>query len=187
MSETKVIYGRPKKLPHRRNLLPLNASPDEWEAFKRALERVQNAKKQVENRLQSMGYNTSAIPQTTVAENGAFTGADRDQIGLFVDDEVADTRHLCDLRVGRVVGQFRHMGIVRARTARGPHQRGHDVVVDDGVQLAALRFQRGLDGRSLAAPKPHVSMRTEHVNAVWQIDASVCVLYKTPKGELLLL
>ena len=53
--------------------------------------------------------------------------------------------------------------------------------------VARLLRQRGLDGRSLAAPRPHVRMRTEHVNAVWQIDASVCVLYKTPKGELLLL
>lgn len=53
--------------------------------------------------------------------------------------------------------------------------------------VGRLLRQRGLDGRSLAAPTPHVRMRTEHINAVWQIDASVCVLYKTPKGELLLL
>ena len=53
--------------------------------------------------------------------------------------------------------------------------------------VSRLLRQRGLDGRSLAAPTPHVRMRTEHVNAVWQIDASVCVLFKTPKGELLLL
>ena len=49
--------------------------------------------------------------------------------------------------------------------------------------VARLLRQRGLDGRSLAAPTPHVRMRTEHINAVWEIDASVCVLYKTPKGE----
>lgn len=53
--------------------------------------------------------------------------------------------------------------------------------------VGRLLRQRGLDGRSLAAPTPHVRMRTEHINAVWEIDASVCVLYKTPKGELLLL
>lgn len=53
--------------------------------------------------------------------------------------------------------------------------------------VGRLLRQRGLDGRSLAAPTPHVRMRTEHINAVWQIDASTCVLYKTPKGELLLL
>ena len=53
--------------------------------------------------------------------------------------------------------------------------------------VGRLLRDRGLDGRSLSAPKPHVSMRTEHMNAVWQVDASVCVLYKTPKGELLLL
>ena len=30
-------------------------------------------------------------------------------------------------------------------------------------------------------------MRTEHINAVWQIDASVCVLYRAPSGELQLI
>ncbi len=53
--------------------------------------------------------------------------------------------------------------------------------------VSRLLRERGLDGESLIAPKPHVSMRTEHMNAVFQIDASTCVLYKTPKGELLLL
>lgn len=53
--------------------------------------------------------------------------------------------------------------------------------------VGKLLRQRGLDTKSLARPSAHVRMRTEHINAVWQIDASVCVLYKTPKGELLLL
>lgn len=53
--------------------------------------------------------------------------------------------------------------------------------------VAHLLRQRGLDGRSLAQPKPHVSMRTEHMNAVWQVDASVCVLYRAPNGELQLI
>ncbi|RRD68651.1 transposase [Comamonadaceae bacterium OH2310_COT-174] len=54
-------------------------------------------------------------------------------------------------------------------------------------RVAQLLRQRGLDVRSLARPRAHVRMRTEHVNAVWEMDASVCVLYKTPKGELLML
>lgn len=53
--------------------------------------------------------------------------------------------------------------------------------------VARLLRQRGLDGRSLAQPTPHVRMRTEHINAVWQVDASVCVLYRAPSGELQLL
>lgn len=53
--------------------------------------------------------------------------------------------------------------------------------------VARLLRQRGLDVKSLAAPSAHVRMRVEHINAAWQMDASRCVLYKTPKGELLLL
>lgn len=50
-----------------------------------------------------------------------------------------------------------------------------------------LLRERGLHPEQLSRPAPAVRLRTEHVNAMWQIDASVCVLYKTPKGELLLL
>ena len=46
---------------------------------------------------------------------------------------------------------------------------------------------RGLHPEQLVAPAPATPLRTRHVNAVWQIDASVCVLYRTPKGELALL
>jgi len=67
------------------------------------------------------------------------------------------------------------------------HAAGKIAAPLSASHTARLLRQRGLDGRSLAAPRAHVSMRTEHVNAVWQLDASVCVLYKTPKGELLLL
>lgn len=55
-----------------------------------------------------------------------------------------------------------------------------------GRTLQVLR-NRGMHPTQLAQPSPSVRMRTEHPNAVWQIDASVCVLYRTPKGELLLL
>lgn len=46
---------------------------------------------------------------------------------------------------------------------------------------------RGMHPEQLAAPSPAVSMRVESPNDVMSIDASVCVLYRTPKGELLLL
>lgn len=37
--------------------------------------------------------------------------------------------------------------------------------------------QAGLDARTLARPDPHVRLRSLHPNHVWQVDASVCVLY----------
>jgi transposase InsO family protein len=36
----------------------------------------------------------------------------------------------------------------------------------------------------LSVPTPHVSQRSLHPNHVWQIDASVCVLFYLPKGGL---
>lgn len=50
--------------------------------------------------------------------------------------------------------------------------------------VGKLLRQRGLDLGSLTAPAPHVCMATAHINAVWQVDASICVLYRAPSGEL---
>lgn len=54
-------------------------------------------------------------------------------------------------------------------------------------RIHQVMHQRGLHPVQLAAPAPAVRMRVEYPNAVWQIDASVCVLYYTPAGEMLLL
>ncbi len=54
-------------------------------------------------------------------------------------------------------------------------------------RIHKIMRERGMHPEQLAAPAPAVRMRVEHPNAVWQIDASVCVLYYTPKGEMLLL
>lgn len=67
------------------------------------------------------------------------------------------------------------------------HAAGKLTTCLSASHVARLLRQRGLDGRSLARPTPHVRMRTEHINAVWQVDASVCVLYRAPNGELQLI
>lgn len=42
----------------------------------------------------------------------------------------------------------------------------------------------GLDSDTLNAPAPAVTMASKHPNHVWEIDASLCVLYYLPKGGL---
>lgn len=42
----------------------------------------------------------------------------------------------------------------------------------------------GLDLETLSAPAPAVEMAARHPNHVWQLDASLCVLYYLPKGGL---
>ena len=55
---------------------------------------------------------------------------------------------------------------------------GHNFHLFGAVQKHAR--QRGLDLDSLTAPAAHTSLATSHINAVWQVDASVCVLYRAP-------
>lgn len=42
----------------------------------------------------------------------------------------------------------------------------------------------GLDLETLSVPAPAVEMAARHPNHVWQLDASLCVLYYLPKGGL---
>lgn len=56
-----------------------------------------------------------------------------------------------------------------------------------GTVLRQMRAQ-GLHPEQLSRPTPHVPMRTEHVNQVWQMDFSTTVLVKARNtGELALL
>jgi len=43
-------------------------------------------------------------------------------------------------------------------------------------------MEKGIHPDQLNVPTPHISMRSEHPNYVWQVDASVCVLYYMDKG-----
>lgn len=54
-------------------------------------------------------------------------------------------------------------------------------------RVSQLLRQRNLHPDQLRQPSPAVRMRSEHPNATWQVDASVCVLYRTPQGEAVLL
>lgn len=67
------------------------------------------------------------------------------------------------------------------------HKDGKLSALLSAGRINRLLRERGLHPDQLAVPRPSARMRTDHPNAVWQIDFSVCVLHRSPKGELLLL
>lgn len=50
--------------------------------------------------------------------------------------------------------------------------------------MLRLMKQHDCHPRQLARPEPHVQMRSLHPNHVWQLDASVCVLYYLRNGRV---
>ncbi|HEY4145194.1 hypothetical protein [Pinirhizobacter sp.] len=50
--------------------------------------------------------------------------------------------------------------------------------------MLRLMRQHDCHPRQLARPDPHVDMRSLHPNHVWQLDASVCVLYYLRNGRM---
>ena len=72
------------------------------------------------------------------------------------------------------VTALRANGLVRAE--RVDPRTGEITPLSESAIRRAIRAY-GLHIDQLTAPAPHVEMRSEHPNHVWQIDASLCVLY----------
>ena len=49
--------------------------------------------------------------------------------------------------------------------------------------LSRIMRREGCHPDQLSQPTPHASMRSLHVNHVWQLDASICVLYYLRNGQ----
>ena len=60
---------------------------------------------------------------------------------------------------------------------------GEVVPVSTTTVARAIRAY-GLDSKTVNRPAPHIRMRSLHPNHVWQIDASVCVLFYLETGGL---
>ncbi|MBL8471377.1 MAG: DDE-type integrase/transposase/recombinase [Rhodocyclaceae bacterium] len=69
----------------------------------------------------------------------------------------------------------------RAAIGRVDADSGEVVPVSTSTVRRALRTY-GLDRRSLSQPEPHIRMASKHPNHVWQVDASICVLYYLDHG-----
>ena len=64
-----------------------------------------------------------------------------------------------------------------------------DTKTGELVPLSITAIRRALsvyrlDSATLNAPAPHVELSVKHPNHVWEIDASICVLYYLPTGGL---
>ncbi len=49
--------------------------------------------------------------------------------------------------------------------------------------IARLLRENGLSPKQMKQPKPHVNLKTEHPNQLWQLDPSICVLYYLKDGK----
>jgi len=86
-----------------------------------------------------------------------------------------------NLAIGNATSLARANGL--AALGRLDRDSGELVPVSDSTVARALRQHR-LDLKTVRRPAPHRGARSLHPNHVWQIDASVCVLYYLDSGGL---
>ena len=80
----------------------------------------------------------------------------------------------------QTVDILRVNGAIKAR--RVDLAAGEIIPLSDSAIANALRAY-GLHPEQLRRPKAHIRMSTEHPNALWQVDASVCVVFYLPTGK----
>jgi hypothetical protein len=81
--------------------------------------------------------------------------------------------------IGRALSDLRVNGLVRAEAV--DEASGELRPLSESAVSRALRAY-GLHPEQIRRASPHVSLMTEHPNELWQVDASVCVVFYLPTG-----
>jgi transposase InsO family protein len=81
--------------------------------------------------------------------------------------------------IGELTDMLRSSGNVRAERV---DQSTGEITALSAQTIGRALKARALHPKQLAAPTPHVQMRYKGPNHVWQVDASVCVIFYLPEG-----
>lgn len=106
----------------------------------------------------------------------ALTLEEAKQLSAWLRESVRRNRKQI-LKLVEAVAQLRAEGKIRAE--RIDTKTGETFHLSESSIARALRGY-GLHPCQLNKPAPAVQLKSEHPNHVWQIDASLCVLYKMP-------
>lgn len=108
----------------------------------------------------------------------ALTPAEADAILAYcLDATRANDKGIAAIK--RAVRVLRHEGLIRA--GRVDMETGEIVHLTVSAIIKALRAY-GKHPEQMRRPAPHIRMSTEHPNHLWQVDASVCVVFYLPDG-----
>lgn len=134
----------------------------------RACAQLQCSKQSLYAKLRSVGWSSGRKLRADRGDS-AVTANDALEVSSIMQASVRGTgKRLLD------VGQA--MEIARANGRA-------EATVSPGQMLRVMR-RLGVHPSQLAQPTPYTPMRTEHPNQVWQLDASICVLYYLRGGNV---
>jgi hypothetical protein len=119
---------------------------------------------------------TKPRKQRSDAGETALTLEDAKMISAWLRESVRKNNKRI-LSMGDAVAQLRAEGVIKAEWVNTA--TGEVLNLSESSIARALRGY-GLHPDQLNKPAPAVQLRSEHPNHVWQIDASLCVLYKMP-------
>lgn len=138
-----------------------------------ACERLQMSPATLHRKLKEVAVTTKTRKRRADAGKSDLTREEARYIsGVLIDTLRRNGKMVASLKT--VVQALRADGYIRAE--RLDPRTGELTPLSESAINRALRVY-GLHPDQLLAPTPHTSLKSEHPNHVWQIDASLCVLY----------
>lgn len=110
----------------------------------------------------------------SVSEDVAMTAA-----GVMHTATRVKGKRLLSIKHTRSILQGNGLGNVNPETG--------EVTMPSAETLSRAMRAHGCHPKQLAAGKPTITMRSLHPNQIWQVDASVCVLFYLPGGKVSLM
>lgn len=123
-------------------------------------------------------HTATARKRRADAGNLALTEAEADKILTYCTEATrANKKGIAAIK--QAVQVLRENGEIKAR--RVDQDTGEIKLLSVSAICNALRVY-GKHPEQMKRPAPHIRMSTEHPNHLWQVDASVCVVFYLPDG-----
>lgn len=126
--------------------------------------------------LEKLGWDSGRKTRKDKGETCVDASLARLAAGMVQTARRANGKKTLPLTVARDILAANGRGVVRPETG--------EVYMPSAATLARVMYRTGCHPEQLKRGSPAKELRSLHPNHAWQIDASVCVVFYLPKGEV---
>ena len=158
---------------------------------------VQDYLRDVASKLTSAGFGEKGPIVETACEHLQISKAqlyrDLETVGFKTERKQRSDKgkSILSVEVAETIGGMVHVATRANGKKTLPVTTALDILIADGkapnvsaATVARVMKQNMCHPKQLATPSAHTQQKSLHPNHVWQIDASVCVLFYLPRGGM---
>ena len=126
--------------------------------------------------LEKLGWKSGRKPRKDKGETCVDESLARLAAGMVQTARRANGKKTLPLTVARDILAANGRGVVNPETG--------EVIMPSASTLSKVMYRMGCHPEQLKNGSPAQELRSLHPNHVWQVDASMCILFFLPKGEV---